>query len=79
MELTATQVVTPGPSKRKGGALLWQRTDTVGTELVFPEGAVARGSAVVAGSLAYATRWHADLDEERAVRALTVTCDGAGR
>ena len=66
---------------RRFGPLVWQRTDTVGTELVFPSGAdnrAADGSAVVAGPLPYTTRFHAELDTAWAVRALTVTCSGGG-
>ncbi|MFI7599926.1 putative glycolipid-binding domain-containing protein [Actinoplanes sp. NPDC049681] len=57
--------------------LAWQRTDTVGTELVFPSRASAEGTAVIAGPVAYASQWHADFDGTGAVRRLTVTCRGA--
>jgi hypothetical protein len=68
-----------GPGDGPAGPLVWQRTATVGTELVFQAGGDARtatGSAVVAGPLPHTTRWHADLDTDSRVRALTVTCQG---
>jgi hypothetical protein len=58
----------------------WQRTDTVGTELVFcsdPAGLSADGTAVVAGSPAYTSQWHANLNDDGMVCALTVTCRGS--
>jgi hypothetical protein len=60
--------------------LVWQRTDTVGTELVFPSGTGSRttiGSAVVAGPLPHTTRFRAELDAGWTIHALTVTCEGA--
>jgi hypothetical protein len=63
------------------GPLVWQRTDTVGTELVLPSGGDGRsadGTAVVAGPVPHTTSFHADLDPRSAVRALTVTCSGVG-
>ena len=63
------------------GPLVWQRTDTVGTELVLPsggDGGSADGTAVVAGPVPHTTSFHADLDPRSAVRALTVTCSGVG-
>ncbi|GAA3349460.1 hypothetical protein GCM10020358_71690 [Amorphoplanes nipponensis] len=63
------------------GPLIWQRTDRIGTELVFPPGedpCAARGSAVVAGPVPHTSRWHADLDPDATVRALDVTCEGVG-
>jgi hypothetical protein len=43
------------PGQRRPGPLVWQRTDTVGTELVLHHGGAGRlttaGSAVVAGAL----------------------------
>src|SRR5690349_5202387 len=68
-----------GPGRDRPGPLVWQRTDTVGTELVFAAGGdprTATGSAVVSGASAYATRWHAELDADSRVRVLTVACDG---
>ncbi|MEU8606582.1 putative glycolipid-binding domain-containing protein [Actinoplanes sp. NPDC048791] len=59
--------------------LIWQRTDTVGTELVFPVGndpRAASGSAVIAGPVPHTKRWHAELDADAVVRDLTVTCEG---
>jgi hypothetical protein len=59
--------------------LLWQRTDTVGTELVFvsePQARTATGTAVVAGPLPHTTSFAAELDGDWAVRSLTVTCSG---
>jgi hypothetical protein len=66
---------------RPAGPLVWQRTDTVGTELVFQSGTdprTATGNAVVAGPLPHATRFHAEIDAAWAVRDLTVACEGAG-
>jgi hypothetical protein len=65
----------------KGGTepMVWQRTDTVGTEIVFRhDGATpsADGSAVVAGPLPYVSQWHAELDPDDSVRVLTVSCHG---
>jgi hypothetical protein len=60
-------------------SLLWQRTDTIGTELVFVSGPGehrATGSAVVAGPLPHTTSFAAELDGDWAVRSLTVTCSG---
>jgi hypothetical protein len=68
-----------GPGDGPAGPLVWQRTDTVGTELVFQAGSdprTATGSAVVAGPLPHTTRWHADLDTDSRVQALAVTCQG---
>jgi hypothetical protein len=65
-----------GPS----GPLVWQRTDTIGTDLVFQSGTgprTATGFAVVAGPVPHTTRFSAELDTTWAVRALTVTCEGA--
>ena len=69
-----------GAGNHPARPLVWQRTDTVGTEMVFPTGADARtatGWAVVAGPVPHATRFRAELDAGWAVNALTVTCDGA--
>jgi hypothetical protein len=63
------------------GPLVWQRTDTVGTELVVAAGGDSRsaeGTAVVGGPLAYTARFHADLDAGSGVRALHVTTSGDG-
>lgn len=70
------------PGADRPGPLVWQRTDTVGTELVLHHGGAGRltaaGSAVVAGALPHTVGWEADLDPSWAVRALTVSCRGAG-
>jgi hypothetical protein len=68
-------------SSRAHGPLVWQRTGTIGTELVLRDGAapgVVTGSAVVGGSQPCTTRWHADLDGAWRVRTLTVTTEGSG-
>jgi uncharacterized protein len=68
-----------GPGDGPAGPLIWQRTDVIGTELVFQTGSdpdAATGSAVVAGAPPHTTRWHADLDPGSVVRALAVTCEG---
>ncbi|MEU4428072.1 putative glycolipid-binding domain-containing protein [Actinoplanes sp. NPDC024001] len=57
------------------GPLAWQRTDVVGTELVFPGGS---GTAVVHGATPYAMEWHAELADGAVVRELSVTCRGSG-
>jgi hypothetical protein len=70
------------PGDGRPGPLAWQRTDTVGTELVLhhagAERLTAAGSAVVAGALPHTIGWEAELEPSWAVRALTVTCRGAG-
>jgi hypothetical protein len=61
------------------GPLVWQRTDTVGTELVIPDGdQQASGTAVVFGPKPYATTWRVRLDDNYAVRDLAVTVEGHG-
>jgi hypothetical protein len=79
--LTLSTAQLPTTSRRQSGALVWQRTGTVGTELVLGDGtapSTVSGNAVVGGAQPFATRWHADLDAEWRVRALTVTCEGRG-
>jgi hypothetical protein len=85
MSLTTPHVIGRPPrgltDPRTGppAPLLWQRTDTVGTELVFVSGPAARaatGSAIVAGPLPHTTSFTAELDGDWAVRSLTVTCSG---
>ncbi|WP_030442220.1 putative glycolipid-binding domain-containing protein [Actinoplanes subtropicus] len=66
---------------RTHGPLVWQRTGTVGTELVLRDGTapgVVTGAVVVGGSRPYTARWHADLDGAWRVRALTLTTEGSG-
>ncbi|MGI5240112.1 putative glycolipid-binding domain-containing protein [Dactylosporangium sp. CA-139066] len=72
MTLTETPTTT--------GQAAWQRTDTVGTELVFldHDAGTAEGTAVITGRSAYTCHWLARLDEDLAVTALTVTCCGSG-
>jgi hypothetical protein len=74
--------MTAEPGDDRPGPLAWQRTDTVGTELVLhhagAERLTAAGSAVVAGGLPHTIGWEAELEPSRAVRALTVTCQGDG-
>lgn len=65
-------------SARVSTTRTWQRTDTVGTELVVSRPGAADATAVVAGPVPYASRWHADLAESGVVRSLHVTCEGAG-
>jgi hypothetical protein len=75
-------LISAEPGQRRPGPLVWQRTDTVGTELVLHHGGAGRltaaGSAVVAGALPHTTGREAELEPSCAVRALTVTCRGAG-
>ena len=61
------------------GPLIWQRTDTVGTELVFPGpgGRTAAGTAVIGGTGPHSVRWTVALDDASGVRALTVTCESS--
>jgi hypothetical protein len=70
------------PGHGRPGPLVWQRTDTVGTELVLHHGGAGRlmaaGSAVVAGALPHTISWDVELEPSYAVRALTATCRGAG-
>src|SRR3954451_24255417 len=66
---------------RTHGPLLWQRTGTVGTQLVLRDGpapGVVTGSVVVGGPQPYTSRWHADLDGAWRVRVLTITTEGSG-
>ncbi|GAA2615613.1 putative glycolipid-binding domain-containing protein [Paractinoplanes durhamensis] len=68
-------------ASRAHGPLVWQRTGTIGTELVLRDDVapgVVTGSSVVGGQQPYTARWHADLDGSWRVRALTVTCEGSG-
>jgi hypothetical protein len=62
------------------GPLAWQRTGTIGTELVFPhagEQPGAHGTAVVTGASPHAVDWQATIDTAGGVRDLSVTCRGA--
>jgi hypothetical protein len=61
------------------GPLIWQRTDTVGTELVFPDadGRTAAGTGVIGGTGPHSVHWLAAIDEASGVRALTVTCESS--
>jgi len=61
------------------GPLIWQRTDTVGTELVFPDadGRTAAGTAVIGGTGPHSVHWTVALDAASGVRALTVTCESS--
>jgi hypothetical protein len=66
---------------RTHGPLVWQRTGTVGTELVLRDGVapgVVTGAIVVGGRQPFTSRWHADIDGAWRVRALTVTTEGSG-
>ncbi|MEV4701833.1 putative glycolipid-binding domain-containing protein [Actinoplanes sp. NPDC049316] len=76
--LRGTGTATRRAGLRSGRQLAWQRTDTVGTELVFSSPASAEGTAVVAGASAYTSQWRAELDADGAVRSLRMTCRGAG-
>ncbi|WP_436519946.1 putative glycolipid-binding domain-containing protein [Actinoplanes sp. HUAS TT8] len=58
--------------------MVWQRTDRVGTELVFPRGARPSGSAIVAGSRAYSLTWNAEVTAASEVKSLHVTSQGDG-
>lgn len=58
--------------------LTWQRTDTVGTELVFPRGSRPSGSAIVAGSRPYTLTWNAEIAPNSEVQSLHVTTQGDG-
>ncbi|GIF20206.1 hypothetical protein BJ973_001887 [Actinoplanes tereljensis] len=81
MTLGAASTQRRVASARAHGPLVWQRTGTIGTELVLRDDAapgVVTGSAVVGGRDPYTTRWHADLDGSWRVRALTMTCEGSG-
>jgi hypothetical protein len=71
---------TRGRSSRDpSGPLIWQRTDTVGTELVFrdADGRTAAGTAVIGGTGPHSVQWLAALDEHEGVRALTVTSESS--
>jgi uncharacterized protein len=79
--LTISTAQRTAGTRRETGALVWQRTGTIGTELVLGEVAtpsLVSGNAVIGGPRPYATQWHADLDQQWRLRALTVTCAGDG-
>jgi hypothetical protein len=79
--LTISTAQRTAGTRRETGALVWQRTGTIGTELVLGDGAapsVCSGNAVIGGPRPFAVRWHADLDAQWRVRALTITCEGEG-
>jgi hypothetical protein len=67
------------PVHDSSGPLIWQRTDTVGTELVFrdADGRTAAGTAVIGGTGPHSVQWMAALDDASGVRALTVTCESS--
>ena len=80
----------PTPERKAGSArtkkahdpsspLIWQRTDTVGTEVVFPDadGRTAAGTAVIGGTGPHSVHWLAALDDVGGVRALTLTCESS--
>lgn len=76
----STPDTAAGAGPAAGTSLAWQRTDTVGTEIVLgggPGGPV-RAEAVVAGVPAYGMHWSADVAADGTVGELTVTCRGAG-
>jgi hypothetical protein len=58
--------------------MVWQRTDRVGTELVFPRGSRPSGSAIVAGSRAYTLTWNAEIAPGSDVPSLHVRSQGDG-
>jgi hypothetical protein len=76
---TSARRVPASASGETARPLIWQRTDTVGTELVFPDadGRTAAGSAVIGGTGPHSIHWLAALDDEGGVRGLTVTCESA--
>jgi hypothetical protein len=68
-------------AKDRRTAHVWQRTDTVGTELVFTgagEHPEADGTLVVTGPAPWAGTWQASLDGDDGVLALTASCHGDG-
>jgi hypothetical protein len=78
---TSSRAVRPAAVRLGAGALTWQRTDTIGTELVFQLGSVpgaASGTSVVAGSRPFTTRWRSELRADWTVSALTAECEGDG-
>lgn len=76
-DLLVPRATTPPAAPARSAHLAWQRTDTVGTELVFPSRTSAEGTAVIAGPVAYGSQWRADFDGTGTVHRLTVTCRGA--
>jgi hypothetical protein len=67
--------------KDRRTAHVWQRTDTVGTELVFTGTGTppsADGTLVVTGPAPWAGTWQAELDGDDGVNALTAACHGDG-
>lgn len=75
--LVARRARTESVAQALSAPHAWQRTDTVGTELVFSCPVSADGAAIITGPLAYTSQWRADLEETGAVRRLTATCRGA--
>lgn len=75
--LAPRRAPAPPAAPARAAHLAWQRTDTVGTELVFPSRTSAEGAAVIAGPVAYGSQWRADFDGTGTVHRLTVTCRGA--
>ncbi|GAA0576399.1 hypothetical protein GCM10010172_71480 [Paractinoplanes ferrugineus] len=68
-------------ASRAHGPLVWQRTGTIGTELVLRDSVmpgVVTGASIVGGSRPYSARWHADLDGSWRIRTLTITTEGSG-
>ncbi len=58
--------------------LAWQRTDKVGTHMVFAVGPdLVEGAAIVAGGVHYAMQWRALSDGDGGLQDLMVTCRGA--
>jgi hypothetical protein len=61
------------------GPVAWQRTGTVGTELVIPGGPEqASGTAVIVGGEPFTLDWQAGLDEHGGVVTLAASCRGPG-
>lgn len=62
-------------------ALLWERTDTTGTDFALVDdrrGLVARGVAAAATPIPHACRYELITDETWATARLEVACEGAG-
>ncbi|MEU8658982.1 putative glycolipid-binding domain-containing protein [Actinoplanes philippinensis] len=79
-ETLLTRADIPADQALPSGPLAWQRTATIGTELVFPhagERPGAHGTAVVTGVSPHAIDWQAEIAPDAAVRDLTVICSGA--
>ncbi|BBH70551.1 hypothetical protein ACTI_72360 [Actinoplanes sp. OR16] len=72
-----TTIGTRAPAGVFTGAVAWQRTGVVGTELVVAGSEKVSGTAVVVGEEPYALDWRAGIEDGGRVVDLDVTCRSA--